>query len=373
MSLPVNDRDGLFVSLSHEANELYLPRHVPRLASPTTPLNFLRNYVMPNLPVVIENAISHWPALTKWTKEYLRDVIGEKKVTVATTPNGYADATVGDRFVLPHETQMTFEEFLCKLQHSKTGDEIVYVQNQNSSFLEEFAELLPDASEDIGWASEALGKRPDAVNFWMGSSRSVTSMHKDHYENLYGVVAGSKTFILHPPTDLPCIPYEDYVVARYVKNAETGKFDIVDENTSEEEETGIVEAEASADRPDLDLGAGLDLHTDEGSEIVTNEHESSDISSCKCPQSNAIPWIAIDPLNPDYTKYPAYRHANRLTVTLNPGDLLYLPSLWFHHVQQSDDTIAVNFWYDMDYDIKYNYFKFVEQLVRSNHPTQKPS
>ena len=46
------------------------------------------------------------------------------------------------------------------------------------------------------------GKTPDAVNFWMGGERSITSMHKDHYENIYGVVRGSKTFILHPPTDL---------------------------------------------------------------------------------------------------------------------------------------------------------------------------
>lgn len=33
------------------------------------------------------------------------------------------------------------------------------------------------------------------------------TVHKDHYENLYCVIKGSKTFTMHPPTDQPFIPY----------------------------------------------------------------------------------------------------------------------------------------------------------------------
>lgn len=92
--------------------------------------------------------------------------------------------------------------------------------------------------------------------------------------------------------------------------------------------------------------------------------------------------------------------------------MLYLPSLWFHHVQQSHGCIAgtwtyhavfnftlinngqtradnrsdnlseaftlntsapvlsaVNFWYDMDYDIKYNYFQLLEALCEVTRST----
>ena len=59
------------------------------------------------------------------------------------------------------------------------------------------------------------GKVPDAVNFWMGDERAVTSMHKDHYENLYCVVDGAKTFTLIPPSDQPFIPYQLYQTATY--------------------------------------------------------------------------------------------------------------------------------------------------------------
>jgi jumonji domain-containing protein 7 len=32
-----------------------------------------------------------------------------------------------------------------------------------------------DVESEISWASEAFDKQPDAVNFWMGDARAVTS------------------------------------------------------------------------------------------------------------------------------------------------------------------------------------------------------
>ena len=39
--------------------------------------------------------------------------------------------------------------------------------------------------------------------------------------------------------------------------------------------------------------------------------------------------------NVDLDKFPRFKHAQVLTVTLNRGDVLYLPALWFHRVSQS--------------------------------------
>lgn len=79
--------------------------------------------------------------------------------------------------------------------------------------------------------------------------------------------------------------------------------------------------------------------------------------------ANTIPWICIDPLSPDYASYPLYRNATPIRVRVEAGDALYLPSLWFHHVQQSHTCIAINYWYDMQYDLKYAYFQFLESLM----------
>lgn len=38
--------------------------------------------------------------------------MGSKVISVAVTPNGYADAVNGEHFVLPEERQMTFSSVL---------------------------------------------------------------------------------------------------------------------------------------------------------------------------------------------------------------------------------------------------------------------
>lgn len=52
---------------------------------------------------------------------------------------------------------------------------IPYIQKQNSNLTEDFGELLSDVEPEVDFASQAFNKRPDAVNFWMGDERAVTS------------------------------------------------------------------------------------------------------------------------------------------------------------------------------------------------------
>ncbi|KAF1534199.1 Cytosolic phospholipase A2 beta, partial [Eudyptula minor] len=163
---------------------------------------------------------------------FCREVVGSKVVSVAVTPNGYADAVFQDRFVMPEERQMPFMDFLDIVEKKVTSPNVFYVQKQCSNLTEEFPELVCDVQPDIPWMSEALGKKPDAVNFWLGESAAVTSLHKDHYENLYCVISGEKHFLLHPPSDRPFIPYDLYQPATY-QVSEDGSFEIVDEKSAD--------------------------------------------------------------------------------------------------------------------------------------------
>ncbi|KAL0811911.1 hypothetical protein ABMA28_009324 [Loxostege sticticalis] len=261
--------------------------------------------------------------------------IPDKKVTVALTPNGLADGITAhegvDYFVMPHETEMTMAEFLECLE-AKRENMIPYIQKQNSNLTEDFGELLSDVEPEVDFASQAFNKRPDAVNFWMGDERAVTSMHKDPYENIYCVIDGYKDFILIPPTDLPFVPYKKYPQA--VFKYEEDKWDIVPLSVSPTEEVVEKSGDCSGD----------------------SDHELDDSSK------TSIPWICVDPLNPDCSKFPFFKKAHRYHVRLCKGDCLYLPSLWFHHVSQDHGCIAVNYWYDMEFDIKYSYFMMLEKL-----------
>ncbi|XP_053330438.1 bifunctional peptidase and (3S)-lysyl hydroxylase JMJD7 [Spea bombifrons] len=295
---------------SQEVRELQVTDSIPYLEEPPSPLEFYREWLCPNRPCIIRNALSHWPALHKWTADYLRTHVGSKVVSVAVTPNGYADAVYDDRFVMPEERSLLLADVLDIIEKKKKPPGVFYIQKQCSNLTEEFPELLGDMESHIPWMSEALGKMPDAVNFWLGEAAAVTSLHKDHYENLYCVISGEKHFILHPPSDRPFIPYEMYQPATYQVH-EDGSFQVLDQEGAEK-----------------------------------------------------VPWIPLDPLDPDLNLYPEYEKTRPLYCTLRAGEMLYLPSLWFHHVRQSHGCIAVNYWYDMEYDIRYHYFQLVDALTK---------
>lgn len=59
-----------------------------------------------------------------------------------------------------------------------------------------------------------------------------------------------------------------------------------------------------------------------------------------------VRWSSIpDPHLPD--ALPTGAHP--IHVSLLPGETLYLPAGWWHHVRQAaETTIAVNWWYDVE-------------------------
>ena len=80
-----------FVALQDAVESLVTSGPVPRVAQLTS-LEFLRNYVSQNRPVVITDLFRDAPALRKWSLDYLRETIGETEITVDFTPDGYGDA-----------------------------------------------------------------------------------------------------------------------------------------------------------------------------------------------------------------------------------------------------------------------------------------
>ena len=53
----------------------------------------------------------------------------------------------------------------------------------------------------------------------------------------------------------------------------------------------------------------------------------------------------LDIDSPDLSCYPLFSNATRYECKLNPGDVLYIPALWFHNVVSLDFSVAVNvFW-----------------------------
>ncbi|KAI0023537.1 phospholipase A2 [Xylariomycetidae sp. FL0641] len=338
------------VELLTTYNELNACR-IEELDAEPSPLEFLRR-VARNTPFVVRGGARDWPAVRKWSADYLRDALRGHRVNVAVTPHGNADAPTplagdgtttttttttttdapGSRgeeaaelvFAKPHEEDQDFGAFLdFVIAQGKNGgggddDEVRYAQTQNDNLRHEYAALFGECQRDIAFARVALGGAPpDAVNLWIGNARSVTALHRDNYENIYVQVLGRKHFVLLPPLCQPCVGERALRPARYVRR----------------------EGEAG----------GLVLRTDSHDEDEDEDEGVNDESRSR----EKVPFATWDPDDPTANATPYSHLAQPMRVTLEPGDMLYLPALWYHKVSQSciedEICVAANYWYDMDF------------------------
>lgn len=63
------------------------------------------------------------------------------------------------------------------------------------------------------------------------------------------------------------------------------------------------------------------------------------------------PVSMVDPDEPDLERYPRYAEALKyaLVAELEPGDALFIPAIWWHHVRAFDRVnVLVNYWWDYD-------------------------
>eukprot|EP01135_Chromosphaera_perkinsii_P001324 Nk52_evm51s164 gene=Nk52_evmTU51s164 len=51
----------------------------------------------------------------------------------------------------------------------------------------------------------------------------------------------------------------------------------------------------------------------------------------------------VDFEHPNYSKFPLFKDARAAEAVIGPGDVLYIPMYWFHHVVALSDNISVNF------------------------------
>lgn len=220
----------------------------------------------------------------------------------------------GPLFVKPYETEAPFSSVIEKIETqelhpSSYGGYTHYLQTQNDNLRNEYSTLFTTSKipDSVPFARIALQKPPEAINFWLGNSKSVTALHKDPYENIYVQVLGKKHFVLLPPVEAPVVGEKWVKSGTYIPSPSSPNF----------------------------LKSKY---------ILTPTPDSP---------PHTLPFATYDPDFPLDTATPFSHLSKPLRVTLEPGDMLYLPALWYHKVSQSCDEqgicCAVNYWYDMDF------------------------
>jgi hypothetical protein len=56
----------------------------------------------------------------------------------------------------------------------------------------------------------------------------------------------------------------------------------------------------------------------------------------------------VDPVRPDLEAYPRFAEATPIVVTLNAGEILFLPTFWWHHVTSLSLSVSISQWWQTD-------------------------
>jgi LPS sulfotransferase NodH len=221
---------------------------------------FRDQYYAGNRPVIIQNLMADWAAVTKWTPDYLKSVAGDRTVEVMTGRDADPNYEKYDR---KHRTELHFTDFIDMVYSGKTTND--YYMVANNAFLQrpEAQPLWKDFVVFPEYLNAATAERQCFL--WFGPAGTVTPLHHDTSNILLAQVTGRKRYRL-----IPALQWQ------YVYNT-SGVFSDVD-----------------CERPDL-------------------------------------------------RRYPNFRHATVIDVIVEPGEVLFMPVGWWHHVRALDVSMTVSF------------------------------
>jgi hypothetical protein len=126
---------------------------------------FLNDFFRPQRPVVIENAISSWPAYSKWNLDYMQQVAGDKVVPL------YDDRPVDHKegFNEPH-ARMRMDDYIDLLKREPTRYRI---------FLWNVLKEVPRLQDDFEFPDFGLKLMKGLPMLFFGGKDSYTFMHYD--------------------------------------------------------------------------------------------------------------------------------------------------------------------------------------------------
>jgi hypothetical protein len=249
---------------------------VPRIKF-TARAEFTEHFLNPQKPVIISGATTNWKANSKWTLEYLRKTVGNKKVRVkdsatnihpdffSNAPSRYAESDLAAYIDLISSSRPE------RNQRYLSGDEIKILSNY-----EQFDPDLAALNADIEWPEFCDREKIKNVGFWLSAKGVVASLHYDGdgSHNLNVQVKGSKRVLLFSPNQA-LYPF-----------------------------SGVR------------------------------------------PSSGGQNFSQINIVNPDEARFPGFRKARCLEAIIEEGDMLFIPSYWYHAVfHLGEVNINVNFWW----------------------------
>jgi len=183
--------------------------------------DFVNNYLKPRKPLIIRKATKSWPALQKWTFDYLKETVGDQIVPLY-------DSSKADpaKPINASAAEMKFGDYIDLIQTQPTDLRI---------FLFDPIKHAPKLLDDYRSPTDLMGGFLDKYpNMFFGGKGSVTFLHYDidlaHIFHTH--FNGRKRVILFDnkwSERLYCIPFATYALEDYdIENPDFKKFPALD-------------------------------------------------------------------------------------------------------------------------------------------------
>lgn len=170
---------------------------------------FLNEHYAPGRPVILGDAIREWPALTRWTPEYLAGKLGDRLVQVQA---GRTANTDYERQKEAHRQLMPFSLFIDRIQQPAAGNNL-YMTAYNSAANEAAIEPLYADMADIDTVLDRSSSGSRGM-LWIGSEGTFTPLHHDLTNNLLVQIRGRKRIVMVPPSQYGKLYNDDHVFSK---------------------------------------------------------------------------------------------------------------------------------------------------------------
>src|SRR6476661_6952429 len=156
------------------------------------PEEFSQSFLLQNRPVIMRRAIAHWPAVQKWSPEYLRTMVEGARVVIQ-SKSDYGLS--GSKRHFEESKEVDFAKVVDMMTLDDAPD-MSYVRQ--TRVWKEIAALVDDI-EPLRYGPASLAKTDG--NLWIGPAGTIAQMHWDPGHNLFAQIRGEKKWILVPPSE----------------------------------------------------------------------------------------------------------------------------------------------------------------------------
>lgn len=167
---------------------------------------FLDRYYATNRPVILTGEMAAWPALTRWTPDYLAERVGAQIVEFQ------GQRSSNPRFEMEkdaHRREARFDAFIDMVKRPGAGND-AYITAYNSA---RNAEALSVLNSDLGFLDKFLTPAVTQPNgmMWIGPAGTLTSLHHDLTNNFIAQLVGRKRFKILPAAEVGRLYNETHV------------------------------------------------------------------------------------------------------------------------------------------------------------------